>query len=176
MQRRTIPLESFDFTALQVWNHWFLLTAGDFSTSQFNSMTISWGSSGVMWNKPFVQVVVRHSRYTFQFIDRYSDFTLCAFPQKYKETLSMMGSVSGRDTDKIKASGLTPIALSEVDAPGYDEAELIIKCRKIYYADFDPSHFLANYIEREYKDGDYHRSYFGEIIAVESGDTFYHPR
>ena len=38
---------------------WLLLTAGDYASGSFNAMTVSWGSLGVIWNKPFVQVVVQ---------------------------------------------------------------------------------------------------------------------
>ena len=42
-----------------------LLTCGDFANQDFNQMTIGWGSIGTMWNKPFVQIAVRPTRYTF---------------------------------------------------------------------------------------------------------------
>ena len=71
-------------------------------------MTISWGSLGVMWGRPFVQVVVRPQRYTFEFMERYQTFTLCAFPRQYHQALSLLGTKSGRDGDKIAEAGLTP--------------------------------------------------------------------
>ena len=43
-------------------------------------MTVSWGALGCMWGRPFAQVVVRPQRYTFEFIETYPTFTLCAFP------------------------------------------------------------------------------------------------
>jgi len=50
-----------------------------------------------MWDKPFAMVVVRPTRYTFEFMNRYPDFTLTAFPQKYRKDLSLLGKKSGRD-------------------------------------------------------------------------------
>ena len=145
---------------------WFLLTCGDFAAGQYNCMTVSWGSLGEMWNVPFAQVVVRPHRYTFQFIEKYPTFTLCTFAHKYRAALNLLGSKSGRDSDKIAESGLTPIAASKVAAPVYEQAELAIECRKMYWQDLDPSHFLAPGIARNYPEKDYHRVFYGEVVAV----------
>jgi flavin reductase (DIM6/NTAB) family NADH-FMN oxidoreductase RutF len=119
-----------------------------------------------MWTKPFAQVVVRPSRYTYQFMEQYDTFTLCAFPQDYRDALQLLGSRSGRDGDKIAKSGLTPIASSQVAAPGFAEAELIVECQKMYWQDMIPTHFLKPEIKKNYPDKDYHRIYFGEIVAI----------
>ncbi|NMB68282.1 MAG: flavin reductase family protein [Chloroflexi bacterium] len=145
---------------------WLLLTAGDFSAGRFNAMTVSWGSLGVIWNKPFAQVVVRPQRYTFQFLEQYPTFTLCAFPRQFRKALSLLGSRSGRDGDKIAASGLTPIPAAVAAAPVYAEASLAIECRKLYWQDLDPTHFLDPAIQANYPHNDYHRAFFGEILAV----------
>lgn len=158
---------------LQIRSHhlfntqWLLLTCGDFSKNDYNTMTVSWGSLGTIWNRPFAQVFVRPSRYTYTFIDRYDNFTLSALPETYRKALSLLGSKSGRDGDKIAESGLTPIASTTVSSPAFAEAELVIECRKIYWQDMDKTHFLDAQIEsRNYAKGDFHRIYFGEITAV----------
>jgi flavin reductase (DIM6/NTAB) family NADH-FMN oxidoreductase RutF len=151
---------------------WFLLTTGDFSTGQFNSMTVSWGSIGYIWRRPIMHVVVRPTRHTFQFMETHDSFTLCAFSEEHRDALSLLGTKSGRDGDKIKESGLTPIASVITAAPGYDEAELIIECRKIYWGDIDPQHFLAEDISQHYELSDYHRFYYGEILHI-SGEDHY---
>ena len=129
-------------------------------------MTVGWGSMGSIWNRPVVQVLVRSSRHTFQFMERYDTFTLCAFSEEYRDALSLLGKKSGRDGDKISESGLTPIPSSVVAAPGFDEAELVIECRKIYFTDLNPSNFLDPAIVDHYPEGNYHRVYFGEILAI----------
>ncbi len=145
---------------------WLLLSAGDFAAGTFNAMTVSWGSLGVMWHRPFAQVVVRPQRYTLQFLEQYPTFTLCAFPAEYRKALSMLGSASGRDGDKIGASGLTPVAATLAGAPVYAEASLAVECRKMYWQDFDPAHFVDGAIQANYPVGDYHRVFYGEILAV----------
>ena len=147
-------------------NQWLILTCGDFEKGDFNGMTISWGSLGVMWSKAFAQVVVRPTRYTHTFMEKYPTFTLCAFPEEYRSALNTMGSRSGRNCDKIAEAGLTPIPSSIVSAPCYAEAELVIECRKMFFDDFKPAHFVDPSINRNYPQKDYHRIYFGEILAI----------
>jgi flavin reductase (DIM6/NTAB) family NADH-FMN oxidoreductase RutF len=107
-------------------------------------MTVGWGSMGGMWGKPFVQVVVRPGRYTFQYMEKYPTFTLCAFPESCKKALTVLGTKSGRNSDKISESGLTVIESKVVEAPSYKEAKLILECRKMYWQDMDPKNFLTS--------------------------------
>lgn len=145
---------------------WLLLSAGDFAKDDFNVMTVAWGSLGFMWQKPFVQVVVRPTRYTYEFMERYPTFTLCAFGEDHRQALSVLGSRSGRDGDKISGTGLTPTAASAVAAPVFAEAELALECRRIYQCDLDAGQFLDPTIHEHYPQKDYHRVYFGRILAV----------
>jgi flavin reductase (DIM6/NTAB) family NADH-FMN oxidoreductase RutF len=151
---------------------WFALAAGDFAKGKFNAMTISWGSLGIMWNRPFVMVVVRPTRFTHHFAEESGGFTVCAFPEEYREALNLLGSRSGRDGDKIAAAGLTPVASQRVPAPAFAEAELVLECRKIYSDRFHPERFLDSAIERQYPAKDYHTVYFGEVLRI-FGDEKY---
>jgi flavin reductase (DIM6/NTAB) family NADH-FMN oxidoreductase RutF len=161
-----IDYNQLNLNILSTWHHdWFLLTAGDFASGAYNTMTVSWGSIGVIWNKPFVQVMVRPHRYTYPFIERYPTFTLSVFSERYRPALNLLGTKSGRDGNKIAEAGLTPIASSVVAAPAFAEAELVLECEKMYYTDLDPSHFLAAHIAQHYK-GDFHRLYYAEIKAI----------
>lgn len=167
MTRKLIPFDRFLVKAHHLWaKQWLLLTAGDFAVGRYNTMTVGWGSLGTMWGKPFAQVVVRPCRYTFGFMNQHDTFTLCVFPNRYRKQLNLLGTTSGRDGDKIAAAGLTPIASASVAAPGFAEAELILECRKIYWDDMEPAQFLDPAIENNYPQKDYHRIFFGEILAV----------
>ncbi len=153
-------------------NQWLLLAAGDFQTGRYNAMTIAWGSIGTMWNKPFVQVVVRPQRHTRKFMDEFDSFTVCAFRPAFRSALQLLGSKSGRDGNKIAESGLTPAAAAAVAAPVFAEADLAIECRKVFWQDMDPKGFVNPAIAANYPAKDYHRIYFGEIIAI-SGTAEY---
>lgn len=167
MTRKPIPYDQLLVRSHHLWaKQWLLLTAGEFPEGRYNTMTVGWGSLGRMWGRPYAQVVVRPSRYTYGFMERYDSFTLCTFSEDYRRALNLLGTKSGRDGDKITEAGLTPIPSTRVAAPGFAEAELILECRKMYWDDMNPAHFLDPGIEANYPRKDYHRIYYGEILAI----------
>ena len=173
MNRKPIDVGDLLVRSHHLWAaQWLLLTSGDFATAKFNAMAVGWGSLGTMWGKPFAQVVVRPGRYTRRFMEQYDSFTLCAFPEEHRKAVQLLGTRSGRDGDKIAASKLTPVASSTVAAPCFAEAELVLECRKMYWQDMDPANFVDPAIEKNYPKKDYHRIYFGEIVAVSGTDSF----
>ena len=166
-----IPVDIFNARVFNLWHKkWFALASGDFLVGDYNAMTVAWGSMGIMWNLPFVMVVVRPSRYTFEFINKYMTFSLSAFPDEFRNALNIIGTESGRDSDKIKIAGLTPMRLDKIEAPGFMEADLTFQCRRIYWEDLDPAKFLLPSIDDHYEKLDYHRMFFGEILSIQ-GDA-----
>jgi len=173
MQRKAIDVSQLQLQPHKLFHtQWVLLTAGDYAKDDFNTMTIGWGAIGTMWSHPFAFVAVRHSRYTFEFMEKYDTFTLTAFPEDYHDALNLLGSRSGRDGDKISAAGLTPIPSSMVAAPGFEEAEIIIECQKMYASDLNPAHFLNENIYRHYPNRDFHRIYYGDILKISGIDKY----
>jgi flavin reductase (DIM6/NTAB) family NADH-FMN oxidoreductase RutF len=167
----TIKTGDLVLPSVDIWfKRWFVLTAGTMEKS--NSMTVAWGSVGGMWDMPFVQVVVRPTRHTFGFINTSDTFTLCSFPVKFRKDLAIIGSKSGRDTDKIALTHLTPVKSALVAAPCFKEADLVIECRKIYWQDLDERNFLSAKIADKYPQMDYHRVFFGEILRVRGSREF----
>jgi len=128
---------------------------------------------GIMWDKPFVQVVVRPTRHTFKFMESSADFTICAFPETHRKALNLLGSRSGRDGDKIAASGLTVCKSSKASSPSFIEANLVIECRKIYSDNINPRGFLSPSIDKNYPLGDYHRIYYGEVLSIRGDKKLY---
>ena len=122
---------------------WALLTAG--KTDNFNSMTISWGGLGTLWNKPVATVYVRTSRYTHDFMDTNDYFSISFYPEKYRKTLGVLGSKSGRDMDKMRASGLTPKKTGETIS--FEEAETTIICRKLFKQSLEVSKMREDVIK-----------------------------
>ena len=57
-------------------------------------------------------------------------------------------------------------------APCFAEAELVIECRKMYWADFDPANFLDAAIRSHYPARDYHRMYYGEVVSISGEDAY----
>ncbi len=153
------PLALFD-------KKWFLLTVGDFASGRYNTMTVSWGSLGTVWNKPFVQVFCRPQRYTYRFLETFPTFTLSTFRPACHSALQLLGSKSGKACNKIAESGLTPVAAKTVAAPTFAEAELVFECQKLHAQFLDPKGFQDPSVESNYPTKDYHCVYFGEIVAV----------
>lgn len=143
-----------------IGSDWMLITAGNLQ--KFNTMTASWGGMGILWNKKVCFCLVRPSRYTYNFIEEAQSFTLSFFEEKYRKALAFCGSRSGREVDKIAATGLTPVEGSQ-GTVYFQEARLVMECRKIYYQDLEPGNFLDSGIEKNYNGNDYHRLYVGEI-------------
>lgn len=117
-------------------------------------------------------VVVRPTRFTYEFMEKYETFTLSSFDKTYRKDLNILGSKSGREGDKIAETKLTVAQSSLVAAPSFKEAELIVECRKIYSSDFKPEHFLDKTFLKNYPKEDYHRMYFGEVLHI-SGEKSY---
>lgn len=145
-----------------IGKEWALVTAGD--ETGCNTMTVSWGNMGIMWGKNIVTVFIRPQRYTKEFLDRFEKFTISFYDESFREALKLCGSKSGRDLDKINAAGLTPI--HENGTTYFEQARLVLECRKIYLDKVRPEGFLDPSIAKNYPENDYHIVYMGEITRV----------
>jgi flavin reductase (DIM6/NTAB) family NADH-FMN oxidoreductase RutF len=139
---------------------WMLVTSG--VPEKFNTMTASWGGMGILWERKVAFCFIRPTRYTYEFIERSPGFTLSFFEERYRKALIFCGSHSGRDTDKMQGAGLTP-ATSD-GFVFFDEARIVLACKKLYYQDIVPERLLDQQIETMYPLKDYHRMYVGEIV------------
>ena len=141
---------------------WALLTAGPIN--DHNSMTISWGGLGTLWNKDVATVYVKPCRYTYQFMEKNDYFVLSFFDEKYKKSLLVMGSKSGRDFNKDELSGLTPIEHEGLTI--YKEAKMTLICKKIYQNDLVLDNIPQKEAETYYQEEAPHRMYIGEVVKV----------
>lgn len=156
------PLELQDNMFRRIGREWMLITAG--KPEKFNTMTASWGGVGVLWNTNVTFSFVRPSRYTYGFMEKEKYYTLSFFGADCRRALQFCGSKSGRDVDKVAETGLTPVF--DAPAPYFAEAELVLVCRKLYTQDLDTERLLDPALMANYKDGDVHRMYVGEITKV----------
>ena len=161
---RIEPKDITDNTFKLIGSDWMLITAGP--PEAYNTMTASWGGLGVIWNKNICWCVIRPGRHTYRFIEKADAFTLSFFDEEHRNALDYCGSHSGRDVDKVAATGLTPIPGKLSGTTTFAQARMVIECRKIYFQDIDPSRFLDPSIHDNYPLRDYHRMYFGEVVNV----------
>jgi len=138
-----------------------LVTSAD---GRANAMTIGWGTIGLIWGKPIMAVLVRPSRYTYTLLEQSDSFTVCVPSPGMREAVEYCGQYSGRDQDKLKACNLSIRPSLHVRAPAIDGCPIIYECRIVHKNDVVPATLAADITA--YPRGDYHRIYFGEILAV----------
>ena len=156
---------------------WFrdaqLLAAGNKEKS--NAMTIGWGGIGTLWRKTALTVYVAEKRYTKEFMDNSEYFTVMTFDVKDsrsaerrlqgKMVMNYMGTKSGRDGDKAQALGLHT-AYTANGTPYNTEATMVIECKMMYAAPFDPQGFKSDVPKQMYANfpAGIHTMYIGEVV------------
>jgi flavin reductase (DIM6/NTAB) family NADH-FMN oxidoreductase RutF len=143
-----------------------------FLTSKYddriNTMTIGWGSIGIIWRKPVFTVLVRESRYTREFIEKSGNFTVSVcFDDSMKKAFSICGTKSGRDIDKFKECNLKAVPGKSVSSPVMGGCNIYYECKVVYKRDMDKK-FLSEDVDSDCyggsNTGDYHTIYYGEIV------------
>ena len=88
-----------------------------------------------------------------------------AFDVEHSKVLNYMGTKSGRDEDKAKAMGLHT-AYTANGTPYYTEASMVIECKIMYAAPFDPQYFKSDAPRRMYANfpAGVHSMYIGEVV------------
>lgn len=143
-------------------DEWALITAGN--KDSYNMMTASWGFTGEMWGTDSVAVAVRPQRYTMKFIEE-SDYFTVSFYGDRKDIHKVCGSKSGRDVDKTKQTGLTPV-LSERYVY-FKEARMVLVVKKQFVQRIDPTCFTdKTVIDKWYPEKDFHNLIIGKIEKV----------
>ena len=156
-------IEDFTDNGFQWFREAQLLCAGDKEKS--NAMTIGWGGIGTLWGRPAMTVYVAEKRYTKEFIDKAEYFTVMAFDKNDNNVLNYMGTKSGRDGNKAESLGLHT-AYTANGTPYYTEATMVIECRIMYVAPFDPQNFKSDVPKKMYGNfpAGVHSMYIGEVV------------
>ncbi len=164
MDFKEIKAEELSFNPfVKIGKEWMLITAGN--NEKFNTMTASWGGVGVIWGKNAVTTYIRPQRYTKEFVDSNDTFTISFYDETYRDALNLCGKVSGRDAKKVEQAGLTPYFID--DTVAFEEASMIIVCKKMYHADLSPENFDNTDNDKKwYPMNDYHTMYISEIVKV----------
>ena len=165
MEFKEIKIEDLSFNPFnKIGKQWMLLSAG--TEENCNTMTASWGGLGIMWGKQAATVYIRPQRYTKEFVDAGDHFTLSFFGGDEKKAMGYLGKVSGREeSDKIEKAGLHVISLE--GQPAFEEAKLVLVCRKLYAQELKPECFFGTEdIEKWYPGNDFHTMYIAEIVKA----------
>ena len=158
------PVNTLTLNPFQtIGKDWFLITAK--KEDKINTMTASWGGFGILFGKPVAYIFIRPQRYTKEFIDANFHFSLSILPETYRKQLNYLGTVSGRDEDKIANSTLH--IQTEDDIPYFEESKFVFLCKKLFAQTMDKNSFLApNIIDKWYANQDFHTVYIAEIESV----------
>ncbi len=157
------PIDTVEINPFKlIGKDWGVITAE--KDGKINAMTASWGGMGVLWNKNVMNIYVRESRYTKEFLDAGDLFSVTFFDEKYRSSLKYLGAVSGRDEDKIANARLN--INHDLNVPFIDEGNFVIICKKLCSAPILPENIPEKYKEEFYPNGDYHTVYLGEIIDL----------
>lgn len=155
-------VNEFNQSVFNELNKWPILTCGD-KTTGFNSMTVSWGGFGTLWNKQVCFIFVRKSRYTYEFINKSDSVTLSFLSDEYKRAKEIFGKKSGRDVNKYLETNLHPCF--EPDFNGYFIAEALyaFKMKKLYSIDLPIENLPDSIKNAYYPNDDIHTMFVCEI-------------
>lgn len=146
-----------------IGKEWLLITAK--KDGKVNTMTASWGGLGILWGRPVAYIFIRPQRYTKEFVDASSHFSLSVLGEEHRRALNYFGTVSGRDEDKIAKSGLK--LCYQEDVPCFQDANTVFLCRKLYAQPLKPECFTdAADDAKWYPEKDYHTMYIAEIEGI----------
>ena len=93
-----------------------------------NIITVAWAGT-VCTNPPMVSISVRPSRYSYAILEETGEFVINLTNEALVKACDYCGVVSGRDVDKFKKTGLTPIPMQHVRAMGIGESPVNMECR-----------------------------------------------
>ena len=142
---------------------WMLITAGDSTLS--NPMTASWGGLGYLYDRPVAFCFINPSRHTYTLMENGDTYTLTFYTETYRDALNYCGSHSGRNGDKAKDAGLTPI-VTPSGSIAFSEAWMIIECRKLVAQPLQQGAIYDTELRHKWDGQKMHQMYIGEIINV----------
>jgi flavin reductase (DIM6/NTAB) family NADH-FMN oxidoreductase RutF len=166
MAKVTIRYTDYLMQTIQRMREDGLLLATSGADGKPNVMTIGWGTIGAIWGRPVFLVLVRHSRYTYSRLEEAGEFTVNVPPRELAAEVNFCGTVSGRDHDKFEEARLTAAASRQVRPPIIEECVVHYECRIVHKSDVVPGALVQAILDDAYAQGDFHRVYFGEIVAA----------
>lgn len=163
MAKRKVNYNEDSKVGLDILSKGILLTTK--VSDEVNSMTVSWGNIGRMWNRPVFMVMVRKERHTYNLIEKSGEFTVSIPYEDMKEAVAFLGSKSGRDMNKLEALNIGTVKGEVINTPVLDIKGLHYECKVVYKTEMTDKDLDVNIEERWYSKESHHTLYFGEIVA-----------
>jgi len=108
------------------------------------------------FNPPMVMIGIIKTRHSYELIKETNDFTLNIPRIEQIEKVHYIGTKSGRDVDKFKETGLTPVKGRKVSSSMIEEFPVSLEFRVVHTIDLGGSHVwfvgevLMAYVEEGY--------------------------
>ena len=106
-----------------------MVSCGD-SAENYNILTIAWTGT-ICSDPPMCYISVRPERHSYDIIKRTGEFVINLTTTALARQTDWCGVRSGRDHNKFREMGLTPVPAQVVKAPLIDESPLNIECRVV---------------------------------------------
>lgn len=130
---------------------------------KLNTMTISWGFIGYIWENPYFITVVRPQRYTYDLLKNAESFTISIpFNSDLKNELKICGTKSGRILDKSKVVEF--IDSKSVASPVVKGCGIYYECKVEYRQEMDGDAMPEKVAGTFFKNRDFHKMFFGKIV------------
>jgi len=165
MAKAAIPYTHYFKETIQRMREDGLLLVSSDASGKPNVMTIGWGTIGSIWGRPTWIVLVRPSRHTYSRLEEVPEFTVNVPPRELAQAAAHCGTVSGRDHDKFQEMKLTTVPSRQVRPPVIAECLIHYECRVLHRNDLAPETLVQAVHDEFYPQGNYHRIYYGEIVA-----------
>lgn len=108
-----------------------------------NIITIAWTGT-ICTNPPMAYISVRPERYSYHMLRESGEFVINLATESMAYATDYCGVRSGRNVDKWKETGLTPVPAQTVKAPVIAESPVAIECRVTEVKELGSHHmFLA---------------------------------
>lgn len=166
MKRHPVPFTYLYEQTMQQLDGDGLLLAATKPGGDSNVMTIGWGTVGTIWGRPIFTVLVRPSRFTYEFIEASGEFTVNVPTKEMHDYVLFCGTKSGRDHDKFVPFQMTTSSGQTVNAVTLDACPLVYECRVVQKNDVSPETFDPSILSKVYRDNEFHRVYYGEITGT----------
>lgn len=162
---KKIEIQDFNENVFKlIGDDWLLINT--YNEEKVNSMTASWGGMGVLWNKEVAYIFIRPQRYTQELLPNNEYFSLSVMGEEYRDVLNYLGSVSGRDENKLEKANLA-VTKDENGAPIIEEARLNIMVRKLFCQQMTEDAFAdKDLVDINYPNKDFHFVYVLEILKI----------
>lgn len=119
-----------------------------------NIITVAWAGT-ICTNPPMLSISVRPERYSYDSLVKTGEFVVNLTTEDLVKACDFCGVKSGRDVDKYKTLGLTPLKMQHVSAPGISESPVNIECKVV-----------------EVKELGSHSMFIAEVLGVTVDDEY----